>query len=142
MKLVCPLFFVLALSADAADFDLAAKATNQLGVDLYHQLAAGDTNLCLSPYSIETALAMTFAGAEGDTRTQMARVLHFPTDADAPHASFAALQSSLGEMSKKPRKSPSNLKIGAARANQSRFRSRTACSRKAATTSGNRSSIW
>ncbi|MBV9617842.1 MAG: hypothetical protein JO201_01400 [Verrucomicrobia bacterium] len=28
----------------AADFDLAANASNQLGVDLYRQLATGDEN--------------------------------------------------------------------------------------------------
>lgn len=26
---------------------------------------------------------MTFAGADGETRTEMARVLHFPSDGDA-----------------------------------------------------------
>jgi serpin B len=89
----------------AADFDLAASATNQLGIDLHRQLATGDDdNLCLSPYSIQSALAMTFAGADGDTRTEMARVLHFPNDGDAIHASFAALQSSLNEMAKKTEK--------------------------------------
>lgn len=101
MKLVCALFFALAVSVDAADFDLAAKATNQLGVDLHRQLAQGDDNLCLSPYSIQSALAMTFAGADGETRAEMARVLHFTNDGDAIHTSFAALQSSLGEMTKK-----------------------------------------
>jgi serpin B len=104
MKPFCALFFALALSVHAADFDLAASATNQLGVDLHRQLAHGDDNLCLSPYSIESALAMTFAGAEGETRTEMARVLHFPSDGDAIHASFAALQGSLGEMAKKTEK--------------------------------------
>ena len=98
MKLFVVLFFALKLSLNAADFDVAAKATNQLGVDLHRQLARGDDNLCLSPYSIESALAMTFAGADGETKTEMARVLHFPNDGDAIHASFAALQSSLGEM--------------------------------------------
>src|SRR5258708_5875677 len=88
-------------SLHAADFDLAASATNQLGLDLHRQLARGDENLCLSPYSIQSALAMTFAGADGDTRTEMARVLHFQNDGDAIHASFAALQSSLAEMSQK-----------------------------------------
>ena len=88
----------------AADFDLAASATNQLGVDLHRQLARGDENLCLSPYSIQSALAMTFAGADGDTRAEMARVLHFPSDGDAIHASFATLQGSLEEMSKKTAK--------------------------------------
>src|SRR6266498_10381 len=89
-------------SLHAADFDLAANATNQLGVDLYHQLATGDENLCLSPYSIQSALAMTFAGADGETKTEMARVLHFPnTDGDAIHASFTALQRSFEEMAKK-----------------------------------------
>jgi serpin B len=88
----------------AADFDAAANATNQLGVDLYRQLATGGQSLCLSPYSIESALAMTFAGADGETRTEMARVLHFPNDGDVIHASFAALQGSLGEMSQKTAK--------------------------------------
>jgi len=87
----------------AADFDLAASATNQFGVDLHRQLH-GDDNLCLSPYSIQSALAMTFAGAEGETKTEMARVLHFPNDGDAIHTSFAALERSLEEMAKKTEK--------------------------------------
>jgi len=88
-------------SVRAADFDLATTATNQLGVDLHRQLATGDGNLCISPYSIQSALAMTFAGADGETRAEMGRVLHFPTDGDAIHASFASLQRSLEEMAKK-----------------------------------------
>src|SRR5438034_5914550 len=84
----------------ATNLDLAAKATNELGVDLHRQLATGDENLCISPYSIDSALAMTFAGADGETRTEMARVLHFPNDASVP-ASFSALQRSLEQMSAK-----------------------------------------
>src|SRR3989449_4926582 len=82
----------------ATNFDVAAKATNELGVALHRQLATGDENLCISPYSIESALAMTFAGADGETRTEMARVLHLTNDASVP-ASFAALQHSLEQMS-------------------------------------------
>ncbi len=84
----------------ATNFDLAAKATNELAVDLHHQLATRDDNLCVSPYSIESALAMTFAGADGETRMEMARVLHFGNDSGVP-ASFAALQRSLEGMSAK-----------------------------------------
>ena len=92
---------IAAMSYGATEFDLAATATNQLAVDLHRQLATGDDNLCVSPYSIESALAMTFAGADGQTRTQMARVLHFPNDGNAVAASFASLQHSLEEMSAK-----------------------------------------
>ncbi len=84
----------------ATNFDAAAKATNELGVALHRQFATGDENLCISPYSIESALAMTYAGADGETRTEMARVLHFPTNDGVP-ASFFALQHSLEEMSAK-----------------------------------------
>jgi serpin B len=90
---------ITAMAHGTTNFDLAATATNQLGVDLHHQLATGNGNLCVSPYSIESALAMTFAGADGETRTEMAHVLHFP-DGDVP-ASFSALQHSLEEMSTK-----------------------------------------
>jgi serpin B len=91
---------IATMAHGATSFDLAAKATNQLGVDLYRQLGTGDDNLCISPYSIDSALAMTFAGADGETRTEMARVLHFPNDDGVP-ASFSALQHSLEQMSAK-----------------------------------------
>ena len=90
---------IAAMCCRAAEFDLAATATNQFAVDLHRQLATGNENLCVSPYSIESALAMTFAGADGETRSEMARVLHFPSDASAVPASFASLQHSLEEMS-------------------------------------------
>jgi serpin B len=88
------------MAQGAVSFELAAKATNELGVDLHRQLATGDENLCVSPYSIDSALAMTFAGADGETRTEMARVLHFPNDATVL-PSFSALQHSLEQMSAK-----------------------------------------
>ena len=92
---------VVAMAHAATNFDLAANATNQLAVDLHRQLATGNDNLCVSPYSIQNALAMTFAGADGDTRTEMAHVLHFPSEASAVAASFASLQQSLEEMTAK-----------------------------------------
>src|SRR5215475_11352254 len=91
---------LVTMAQAATSFELAAKATNDLGVDLHRQLATGDENLCISPYSIQSALAMTFAGADGETRTEMARVLHFPNNGDVP-ASFSGLQHSLEEMSAK-----------------------------------------
>jgi serpin B len=93
--------FGAVMSAHAADVDLAVRATNQLGIDLHRQLATSDENLCLSPYSIQSALAMTFAGADGETRNEMARVLHFSNKENEIHASFSALQGALQDTAKK-----------------------------------------
>ena len=91
---------LVTITQGATNFELASKATNELGVDLHRQLATGNENLCISPYSINSALAMTFLGADGGTRSEMARVLHFPNGGDVP-ASFSALQHSLEQMSAK-----------------------------------------
>jgi serpin B len=91
---------IAAMAHGETNFDLAAKATNELAVDLHRQLATGNENLCVSPYSIQNALAMTFGGTDGQTRTEMARVLHFSNDAGVP-GSFAALQHSLEDLSAK-----------------------------------------
>ena len=92
---------IAAMAHGTTNFESAAKATDELAVELHRQLATGNENLCVSPYSIESALAMTFAGADGETQTEMAHVLHFPGDASAVPASFASLQHSLEEMSVK-----------------------------------------
>jgi serpin B len=87
-----------ALATNAA-FD-AASATNRLGLDLYRQLSATSPtgNLVLSPYSINSALALAYAGADGATRSEMGAALHFPADDAALQAAFRALHTSLDEL--------------------------------------------
>ena len=55
------------------------KANNSFAIDLYRKLASEKRDeLFFSPNSIETALTMTYAGAQGKTASQMAAVLHLP----------------------------------------------------------------
>src|SRR5437667_12524930 len=64
--------------------DVAALAAgnNHFALDLYGQLRKDDGNLFFSPYSISNALAMTYAGARGQTADDMARTLKFPFASD------------------------------------------------------------
>jgi serpin B len=60
-------------------------------LDLYQKLKDRPGNLFFSPYSISTSLAMTYAGARGQTETEMASVLHFNLAQTNLHAAFGAL---------------------------------------------------
>jgi len=53
---------------------------NGFAFRLYKQLKSERNNVFLSPYSISSALAMTYAGAREQTRNEMADVLGFPQD--------------------------------------------------------------
>ena len=55
------------------------QGNNEFALALFARLREDQGNLFFSPYSISAALAMTYAGARGDTQTQMAKILHFPT---------------------------------------------------------------
>ena len=59
--------------------------------DLYQALSAEDGNLFYSPYSISLALAMTYAGARGETEGQMANTLQFTLSQDLLHSAFNGL---------------------------------------------------
>lgn len=89
-----------ALSRDTAPAvganDLAKQVTGntRLALALYQQLRPKNVgkNLIFSPHSISTALAMTHAGAAGDTATQMANALHFDVSGETLHKAFGALE--------------------------------------------------
>ncbi len=74
-----------------------APVDNRFALDLYAKLKDGEGNLFCSPYSISTALAMTWAGARGTTAEQMAKVLHFERIPAEIHADFKRLIESQNE---------------------------------------------
>jgi serpin B len=69
--------------------------------NLYAKLSKRDGNIFFSPYSISTALAMTYAGARGNTATQMAATLHFSLGQDALHVAFAGQERHLNDIQSK-----------------------------------------
>ncbi len=70
----------------------AAEAINQFAYDVYEHMQTETGNLFYSPLSIATALAMTYAGAGGQTAAEMEQVLHFGTEPGI-HSSFRDLLS-------------------------------------------------
>lgn len=82
----------------------ASAAVEELGVDLYGKLAEKPGNLVLSPYSVAIALAMTRAGADGETARQMDAVLHAIGLPDL-HGGLNALDQALA-------KRPGSYKVG------------------------------
>ena len=86
--------------AMSAQTSSLVEGNTALALDLYGQLKTRPGNLFFSPYSISTALAMTYAGARGETEKQMSRVLHFGEEQRQLHAAFGDLQRQLTEAGK------------------------------------------
>ncbi len=78
-----------------------ADGNNAFALEIYNALRSENGNLILSPYSISLALAMTYAGARGETESQMSQALHFAPQNEL-HSSFNALDLAL-------KKAPINL---------------------------------
>ena len=79
-----------------ANTSAVVDGNNQFATDLYGRLKDKTSgNLFFSPYSISTALAMTYAGAAGETQKQMAEVLHFTVPESELHEAMARLRKSL-----------------------------------------------
>ncbi len=101
---VFAVFALLAGSCPASDVEDLAVDNTRFALKLYKELNDGSGNLFFSPYSISTAMAMTWGGARGETASQMAGALEFtlkpdkeggPLGRERLHAAFGELQRSL-----------------------------------------------
>jgi len=82
------------MTPDVSDsaVDAVAEGNQAFALDLYRYLKNEQSgNLFYSPHSISIALAMTYAGARGETETEMAETLHFTLPQDKLHPAFNAL---------------------------------------------------
>jgi serpin B len=89
-------------SAEESRMSSLVEGNSQFAVDLYGKLRNQPGNLFFSPSSISTALAMTYAGARGETAEQMARVLHLPAPQDKLPEAFRWLHAALRPVAEKP----------------------------------------
>ncbi len=86
-------------SPEVTETDLKplVEGNSAFAFNLYQALREEDGNLFYSPYSISLALAMTYAGARGETEQQMADALHFTLSQNRLHPAFNSLDIELGK---------------------------------------------
>jgi serpin B len=71
--------------------------------DMYGALRGGTAgNVVFSPYSLSSALAMTYAGARGTTADEIAKTLHFTLAPDRLHPAFDWLDLQLASRAQPP----------------------------------------
>jgi len=76
---------------------LLVEGNSAFAFELYQELKENEGNLFYSPYSISLALAMTYAGAHGETAQQMADTLQLLLDQDKLHPAFNWLDAELAK---------------------------------------------
>ena len=92
----------------SADLDELVRGNNAFAFELYRVLNDGEGNLFYSPFSISQALAMTSAGARGETQRQMADTLHYRLPQSSLHPAFNVLDRTLASRGQAPGGTPNN----------------------------------
>jgi serpin B len=75
--------------------DTLVKGNSAFAVKLYRELGTPGGNLFFSPYSVSSALAMTYAGARENTAGEMKEALQFQLDQIQLHSAFKSLNQEL-----------------------------------------------
>lgn len=81
----------------ASEQALLVEGNSAFAFELYQALKGKEGNLFYSPYSISLALAMTYAGASGETAQQMADTLKLMLEQDRLHPAFNWLGAELAK---------------------------------------------
>jgi len=103
--IVCPTVMVFSHCADKNQSiidlsDSVIDANNKFALDLYLKYKSKEGNLFFSPYSISSALAMTYEGAKGKTAEEMQAVLHLPESKEKIRSDFVEIYNELNKEDK------------------------------------------
>lgn len=82
---------------------------SQFALDIYQELVDENENQMLSPYSISTALAMVYAGADGNTASELQNVMGYDANNTAFHQTFNQLTNSIEQNVSSPANSEVNV---------------------------------
>ncbi len=89
-------------AGESARTQSLVEGNTAFALDLYGRLKSNPGNLFFSPYSISTAMAMTYGGARGQTEKEMIQVLHFGAAREQVHSGFRELQHQLSKAEIEP----------------------------------------
>ncbi|MBN2015078.1 MAG: serpin family protein [Candidatus Altiarchaeota archaeon] len=76
------------------------EANNRFAFELYSEYKSQEGNVFFSPYSISSALAMTYEGARGETAEEIQAVFHFPENDSGRRQGFSAANAEINREGK------------------------------------------
>ncbi|PLW99352.1 MAG: serpin family protein, partial [Marinilabiliales bacterium] len=72
------IFLILALIMNVSKAQTTSSiGNNEFSFDLFKRVSQTEGNQVISPFSISSALAMTYAGARNETESEISQVMHF-----------------------------------------------------------------
>jgi len=88
-------------AVNAKAVEAVVEGNTAFAVRLYLELSGEEGNLFFSPYSLSTALAMVYGGADGKTEAQMRQAMYFGPNSRTFHNAYGALIERLNEQGQK-----------------------------------------
>ncbi|MBI5206594.1 MAG: serpin family protein [Candidatus Firestonebacteria bacterium] len=76
------------LNIETAELNELVNGNTIFAIEFYKTICNQNSNIFFSPYSISVALAMTYAGAKGDTELQIKDTMHFTLSQERLHPAF------------------------------------------------------
>lgn len=98
--LLTPVAQAQPFSEKTPDQAAVVKGNDAFAIDLYQKLSGVKGNLFFSPFSVSTALGMTYGGARGQTADEMAKTLHFDLGQAKLHPALGGLAHAINQPGK------------------------------------------
>ncbi|MFO7827560.1 MAG: serpin family protein [Bacteroidales bacterium] len=83
--------FFLGFQTKSQNKQLLVDNNNRFAFDIYKEFKSDHSNLIFSPFSISSAMAMTYAGAENNTAKEFQNSLYFLEEKELFHQEFSNL---------------------------------------------------